>query len=244
MCGVAEALTGVMGLMSIRQNNIQAKNQENQLRAQMDTYYQQANAAEQNAKTNERKGEQIAEQYAQQQQKLNDHRKLVRGQIAAEQGAAGVTGIGSGLDILSASNQQYINDSMNLLQNQRNDTYDNYVQTVNYRNQANSYRASGDNAKSAINSLKSQTRLSNIGTILGTASSIYGMSGTRSADTATGTTAGGYTYTGSDSMPHYSASNRNGFTTLGTYGTKSYFDTSESLGNIWNKRNRKTIWGR
>lgn len=242
MCGVAEVLMGIGAGLSIRQNNIAAKNQENQLRAQMDSYYQQANAAEQNAKTNERKGEQIAEQYALQQSKLNDRRKLVRGQIAAEQGAAGLTGVGSGLDILASSNKQYIQDSYNLLQNQRNDTYDNYVNTVNYRNQASSYRASGDNAKSAIGALKSQTRLANFGTILGAAASIYGMQ-SHSGTGSSGSSSGGYTYTGSDAMPHYSPSNRSGLMGMGNYGVGSFYDSGERIGNIWNKRNKKSIWG-
>ena len=121
MCGVIEGLTAAM-------TGLQMYGQRQQYKAQEAAYNAQAQAAdanakimEQNQRINDRKAENIADAYGYQQSKLDDKRRLVRGQIAAAQGAAGLTGVGSGLDILGASNDAYYQDSMTLLQNQRND---------------------------------------------------------------------------------------------------------------------------
>lgn len=180
MCGVMEALAVGAGVLSYSA-------QQQQTDAAVAAYNAQADNADQNARIQSQKGSQIADQYAQQQAKLDDRRKLARGQIAAEQGAAGVTG-GSGLDILSSSNYAYKQDSANLLQDQRYDTWSNYTQQVNFENQASGYRSSARNAQT-------QGNMAQFGTILGTAASLYGMrSGSKSGSTGTGNSySGAYT---------------------------------------------------
>lgn len=177
MCGVIEGLTAAM-------TGLQMYGQRQQYKAQQAAYNAQAQAAdanakimEQNQRINERKAENIADAYAYQQGKLDDKRRLVRGQIAAAQGAAGLTGVGSGLDILGASNDAYYQDSMNLLQNQRNDIYSNRLENWNlenrkigYLNQASAYRLAAAN-------VAQQGKLGMLSTLAGGALSIYGMKG-------------------------------------------------------------------
>ncbi|WP_455652260.1 virion core protein, T7 gp14 family [Phascolarctobacterium sp.] len=153
-------LTALQGVSQIAATNQQAK-------AQQAYYEAQAKAAEQNASIQAKKGEQIAEQYAYEQQKLNDRRRLVAGQQAAAFGAAGISGdMGTGLDLSSASDEAYKQDTNRLLGNQRNDQWGNYLGVVNYQNQANAARASAYN-------VKQQAKQQNIGTILGTAAGIF-----------------------------------------------------------------------
>ena len=177
MCGVMEGITAAM-------TGLQMYGQRQQYKAQEAAYNAQAQAAdanakimEQNQRINDRKAENIADAYGYQQSKLDDKRRLVRGQIAAAQGAAGLTGVGSGLDILGASNDAYYQDSMNLLQNQRNDIYSNRLdnwnlenQKIGYLNQASAYRSAAANAVQ-------QGRLGMLSTLAGGAMSIYGMRG-------------------------------------------------------------------
>lgn len=184
MCGVIAGLTAAM-------TGLQMYGQRQQYKAQEAAYNAQAQAAdanakimEQNQRINDRKAENIADAYGYQQSKLDDKRRLVRGQIAAAQGAAGLTGVGSGLDILGASNDAYYQDSMNLLQNQRNDIYSNRLenwnlenQKIGYLNQANAYRSAAANAVQ-------QGRLGMLSTLAGGALSIYGMKGSSGNKTA------------------------------------------------------------
>lgn len=177
MCGVIEGITAAM-------TGLQMYGQRQQYKAQAAAYNAQAQAAaanakimEQNQRINDRKAENIADAYGYQQSKLDDKRRLVRGQIAAAQGAAGLTGVGSGLDLLAASNEAYYQDSMNLLQDQRNDMYDNRIanwnlenQKIGYQNQAKSYRAAAANAVQ-------QGRMGMLSTLAGGAMSIYGLRG-------------------------------------------------------------------
>ena len=177
MCGVIEGLTAAM-------TGLQMYGQRQQYKAQQAAYNAQAQAAdanakimEQNQRINERKAENIADAYAYQQGKLDDKRRLVRGQISAAQGAAGLTGVGSGIDILGASNDAYYQDSMNLLQNQRNDIYSNRLENWNlenrkigYLNQASAYRLAAAN-------VAQQGKLGMLSTLAGGALSIYGMKG-------------------------------------------------------------------
>lgn len=166
--------------------------QYQQSRAQAAAYNAQAEVAEQNARIQNRKGEQIAEQYAQQQRQLDAKRRLAVGQQVAAAGASGIaSGIGSSLDILTATQNAWEEDSVNLLSNQRNATHDNYVGEVNYRNQANSARAQADAAKQAGN-------MAMFGTLLSGAASMYGMKsagGGSAAPTATETAAAAQTPT-------------------------------------------------
>lgn len=162
MCSLTLALTGLA-------TGLQMAGQYQQSRAQAAAYNAQAEAAEQNARIQNRKGEQIAEQYAQQQRQMDAKRRLAVGQQVAAAGSSGIAaGIGSSLDILTATQNAWEEDSLNLLTNQRNATYDNYVTEVNQRNQAAAARAQADAAKSAGN-------MAMFGTLLGGAASMYGM---------------------------------------------------------------------
>lgn len=197
MCGVMAGLTIASGLMS-------ASAQHQQNKAQVAAYEAQADNANQNARIQEQKGSQIADQYAQQSEKLSDRQRLVRGQIAAEQGAAGVTG-GSGLDILASSNEAYNNDQLNLLQNQKNATWSNYANVVNYQNQESTYRSAAKNTKR-------QGDMQIASTIAGTALSLYGMSGSKTG-----------------SSPQSTA----GKTSFGSYASPWTFKTSSTYGSPW-----------
>ena len=151
------------------------------------------------------------DQYLQQQQKLDDRRRLIRGQQAASAGASGLAAGGSVLDVMGSSEDAYRQDSLNLLSNQRNDTWSNYVNVVNYQNQANAFRASAENAEQ-------QGKANKFNTILGTAASMYGIARD-----------GGWFNKGSGSkdsfvyQPQYS-------------GTQNYFSPSQYIGVV-NKKN-------
>ena len=110
------ALTAIQGINQYNQ-------QKQQYNAQSALYNAQAKAAEQNARISQVKQEQIAEQYAAQQSKLNDRMKLAAGQTAAQAGASGLQLSGSPLDALSSSYDAWRDDSSTLLQNQRNDVW-------------------------------------------------------------------------------------------------------------------------
>lgn len=183
MCGVIEGLTAAM-------TGLQMYGQRQQYKAQEAAYNAQAQAAdanakimEQNQRINDRKAENIADAYGYQQSKLDDKRRLVRGQIAAAQGAAGLTGVGSGLDILGASNDAYYQDSMNLLQNQRNDIYSNRLENWNLENQKIGYLNQASAYRSAAANTAQQGRLGMLSTLAGGALSIYGMKGTSGGKT-------------------------------------------------------------
>ena len=179
MCSLTLALTGLT-------TGLQMAGQYQQSRAQAAAAEAQAEVAYQNAKIQNKKGEQQAERYAYEQRRLDNQRRLVAGQQNAQAGASGIAGgVGSSLDIYNASMAAWNEDSVNLLNNQRNTIYDNYVGEVNLRNQGNSYMAQADAAKSAGN-------WGMIGTFLGGATSMIGMkgfgSGSKSASTATAQT--------------------------------------------------------
>ena len=184
MCSITMALAGLS-------TGFQMAGQYQQSRAQAAAYNAQAEVAEQNARIQNRKGEQIAEQYAQQQRQMDAKRRLAVGQQVAAAGSSGIAaGIGSSLDILTATQNAWEEDSLNLLANQRNATYDNYVTEVNQRNQAAAARAQADAAKSAGN-------MAMFGTLLSGAASMYGMrsAGGSTAPTATESAAAAQTPT-------------------------------------------------
>lgn len=159
--GVTAAL---MGLKMI--SDVTSTRQE--YKAQEAAYKAQAQAAQQNAAIAERQRQQQADAYAQKQGELNDRMRLARGQALAAAGASGATGEGSVADILASSQEAYEQDSLNLLQNQRNDSWSSYVNQVNYLNQADAYNTA---AKNAVK----QGRQKMFATILGNAASIYGV---------------------------------------------------------------------
>lgn len=163
MCSVVAGLTALGGALSY-------KSQQAQAEAQANAYRAQAAADEQNAQIENRKQEQIADNYAQQQKQLRTRQRLSEGQQRAAAGAAGLGFGGSQLDILSSSVDAYRQDSQNLLTNQRNDNYSSRVQETNYINSANADRQAASN-------VMRNARWQGISTILGTAASVYGMSG-------------------------------------------------------------------
>ena len=136
-------------------------------KSQQRAYEAQEAAARQNAAIVERQRSQQADAYAQKQSQLNDRMKLVRGQAAAAAGAGGFTATGSVNDILDSSYDAYQKDSLNLLSQQRNDSWSAYVNQVNYLNQANAY-------DSAARQVRKQGHQKIFGTLLGAAATAYG----------------------------------------------------------------------
>nr|DAQ51938.1 MAG TPA: hypothetical protein [Caudoviricetes sp.] len=168
MCSVIAGLMAVSGFVQQRAQEQQIKAQAS---AQANMYRAQADAAAQNARIENRKQEQIADNYAQQQDALRTRRRLAEGAQRAETGAAGLNFAGSSMDILSSGYDAYKQDAMNLLGNQRNDNYSSRVAESNYINQMNSSNAAANNV---LNSARKQIRMSRISSILGTATSIIG----------------------------------------------------------------------
>lgn len=166
MCSV---LAGLMALTGF----VQYRNQQNQIKAQANAqarmYEQQARAAEQNARIENRKQEQIADNYAVQANKLRERQRLAEGAQRAETGAAGLGFSGSAMDILSSNYQAYSGDQQNLLWNQRNDNYNSRVAETSYLTQASDARSAASNVQAEA---KRAQRGNLFGSILGTATGI------------------------------------------------------------------------
>jgi len=226
MCSLTLALTGITTGLQMAGQYQQSRSQAYQYEAQADAAKAQAEAARlqakyqqeqadaeyQNARIQNRKGEQIAEQYAQQQRQLDAKRRLVTGQQNAQAGASGIVGgLGSGLDIYNAGMDAWNEDSMNLLNNQRNSMYDNYLKEVNLRNsgnalvaqsantniQARQYDRQASNLRAQASAAKTAGNWAMVGTLLGGAASMYGMA-SNSASAAGGASSAG---TGTAQMP-------------------------------------------
>lgn len=144
--------------------------QHQQGKAQAAMYNQQARVAEANARISDRKQEQIADQTLQERDKMSDKMRLIQGQNVAETGASGLTMSGTPLQLMASSYDEYNKDIQNWETNKNNSIYNEYLNGMNYRNEANTARAAASNAKS-------QTRMAMLGTILSGASSIYGLKG-------------------------------------------------------------------
>lgn len=235
MCSVAIALTAMT-------TGLQMAGQYQSSRAEAAAANAQADAAYQNAKIQNRKGEQIAEQYAQQQREADAKRKLVLGQQRAEASASGLSGgVGSSLDMYMATMNAWNEDSQNLLTNQRYAMFDNNTATKNYIAQGDAYRAQAKAAKQAGN-------IAMAGTLLSGAASLYGMKGaggssgsTTSTATAQTPNAAGWRATGLDSA----FSGVQGYTPLttgsvqgafGTYGPKVMARNTYYSMSGWNGR--------
>lgn len=160
--GVMEALMGLSTALQMGSEYQQGK-------AQRKAYEAQAEAAQQNAAAVAAQRSQMADSYAQKQKELRDRMKLAAGQANAAAGASGMTADGSVADVLGAGEEQFVTDSKNLLQQQRNDSWSRYTEEVNYRNQANA-------ARTAAKNVKRQTTLNMLGTLASGAASIYGSS--------------------------------------------------------------------
>lgn len=142
--------------------------QHQQGKAQAAMYNQQARVAEANARISDRKQEQIADQALQERDKMSDKMRLIQGQNVAETGASGLTMSGTPLQLMASSYDEYNKDIQNWETNKNNSIYNEYLNGMNYRNEASTARAAASNAKS-------QTRMAMLGTILSGASSIYGL---------------------------------------------------------------------
>lgn len=230
MCSVIAGITALTGYAQYR-------SQQQQANAQAAMYRQQAQVAEQNAKIENRKQEQIADNYQQQQRTLRARQRLTEGQQRAQTGAAGLNFAGSAMDILSSSYDAARQDQLNLLSNQRNDNYNSRVAETNYINQANA-------ANAAASNVTRMARRQGLGTLLGTAASVYGAAYGSSTPKKQSLPFGGYPQLAQDNyintvnqqakyafptgLSYGSALNYAG--NLGNYrGTKfrkSYFDTS------------------
>ena len=142
--------------------------QHQQTKAQTAMYNAQAQAAEANARISDRKQQDIANQALQERDKMDNKMRLIAGQNTAEAGATGLSMSGTPLQLMASSYDEYNKDINNWETNKNNSIYNEYLNGVNYRNEANSARAAAANAKT-------QGRLQMLGTILSGASSIYGM---------------------------------------------------------------------
>lgn len=142
--------------------------QHQQGKAQAAMYNQQARVAEANARISDRKQQQIADQALQERDKMSDKMRLIQGQNVAETGAGGLTMSGTPLQLMASSYDEYNKDIQNWETNKNNSIYNEYLNGMNYRNEASTARAAASNAKS-------QTRMAMLGTILSGASSIYGL---------------------------------------------------------------------
>ena len=144
--------------------------QHQQGKAQAAMYNQQARVAEANARISDRKQEQIADQALQERDKMSDKMRLIQGQNTAETGAGGLMMAGTPLQLMASSYDEYNKDIQNWESNKNNSIYNEYLNGMNYRNEASTARAAASNAKK-------QTRMAMLGTILSGASSIYGLKG-------------------------------------------------------------------
>lgn len=144
--------------------------QHQQGKAQAAMYNQQARVAEANARISDRKQEQIADQALQERDKMSDKMRLIQGQNTAETGASGLMMTGTPLQLMASSYDEYNKDIQNWETNKNNGIYNEYLNGMNYRNEASTARAAASNAKK-------QTRMAMLGTILSGASSIYGLKG-------------------------------------------------------------------
>lgn len=144
--------------------------QHQQGKAQAAMYNQQARVAEANARISDRKQEQIADQALQERDKMSDKMRLIQGQNTAETGASGLMMAGTPLQLMASSYDEYNKDIQNWENNKNNSIYNEYLNGMNYRNDASTARAAASNAKK-------QTRMAMLGTILSGASSIYGLKG-------------------------------------------------------------------
>lgn len=144
--------------------------QHQQGKAQAAMYNQQARVAEANARISDRKQEQIADQALQERDKMSDKMRLIQGQNTAETGASGLMMAGTPLQLMASSYDEYNKDIQNWETNKNNGIYNEYLNGMNYRNEASTARAAASNAKK-------QTRMAMLGTILSGASSIYGLKG-------------------------------------------------------------------
>lgn len=156
-----------IGLL-VASTGMQIMGQRAQTKAQVAQYNAEAQTAEANKRLSDRKQEQIADRYLQDRQQMNDKMRLVAGRNAAETGASGLMMTGSPLELMGASYDEYNKDIRNWETNKNNDIYGEYLNGVNYQNQANAARSAAANAKS-------QGNMAMLGTILSGATSFMNL---------------------------------------------------------------------
>lgn len=87
MCSV---IAGIGAGLSLLSGYSQYKTIESQAEAQRDMYNAQAQAAEQNAKVEGKRQEQIADNYGEEARRLRARQRLSEGKLRAQAGAAGL----------------------------------------------------------------------------------------------------------------------------------------------------------
>ncbi|CAJ0600728.1 unnamed protein product, partial [Cylicocyclus nassatus] len=234
MCSPTAAMVGVQVLKGYKD----AKQINDQYVAQRRMYEAQERAVRQNSEIVKKANERVAENYARDQKKLNDRLKLVRGQQAAAAGASGISGnSGSLLDAASAANDEWRDASFDLLRKQREDTWANFVQAANYDAQANIYDSLEEQNKAA-------RKKAMLGSIIGSAFSIYGAAtGQSLANTVSGLFGGG-TNNNSNTGGFYTATPNGTISLYGTntnnYGTSIGGSTLYGSTGIYDNRNGST----
>lgn len=180
LAGIGAALTLFSGYSNYQsqkaQIQAQADSQASMYRAQAQADEYNAKLREQNAKVEAKKQEQIADQYGEEAKRLRARQRIAEGQIRAGAGASGLDMAGSMMDIVASGQEQYWQDQMTLLGNQRNDNYNSRVQQSNYLREAENSRTSAANNRAAASNVLAdadrQIGALKTSTILGTAASI------------------------------------------------------------------------
>ena len=180
LAGIGAALTLFSGYSNYQsqkaQIQAQADSQASMYRAQAQADEYNAKLREQNAKVEAKKQEQIADQYGEEAKRLRARQRIAEGQIRAGAGASGLDMAGSMMDIVASGQEQYWQDQMTLLGNQRNDNYNSRVQQSNYLREAENSRTSAANNRAAASNVLAdadrQIGALGMNTILGTAASI------------------------------------------------------------------------
>ncbi len=191
MCGIAGVMMGLSALSGYNQY----QQQQSAYEAQARSYEAQAQAAKQNQKIAEAQRSQVADTYAEKQKNLDARRRIALGQQAAEAGASGLAGTGSVLDVGAATQEAWKQDSMNLLQNQRNDAMSAWINQANYINQERQ-------AQAAANNTRAQAKKAKLASLVNTAVSMYGSWNTYGGTGSAAKTATQQT-TASSTNPYY-----------------------------------------
>ena len=190
MCGVAGVMMGLSALSGYNQYQQQQSAYESQAKA----YEAQAQAAQQNQKIAEQQRSQVADNYAEKQKSLDDKRRIALGQQAAEAGASGLMGTGSVLDVGASTQESWKQNSMSLLQNQRNDAMSAWIDQANYINQERQATAAASNTRA-------QAKKAKLASLVNGAVSMYGAWNTYGG--AGGATKTATQTTASSSNPYY-----------------------------------------
>lgn len=190
MCGVAGVMMGLSALSGYNQY----KQQQSAYEAQAKSYEAQAQAAQQNQKIAEQQRSQVADNYAEKQKSLDAKRRIALGQQTAEAGASGLMGTGSVLDAGASTQEAWKQDSMNLLQDQRNDAMSAWINQANYINQERQATAAASNTRA-------QAKKAKLASLVNGAVSMYGAWNTYGG--AGGATKAATQTTASSSNPYY-----------------------------------------